>query len=59
MFLKRLKEVLQAKDWDQLKASQLSIEMHQAEEEGYELSSLEDSLWSSLTLRIVRMGKGR
>ncbi len=49
-FLIRLIE--QMDNFNKEKAEQLSIEIHNAESEGYVLSSREDKYWLELTIKI-------
>ena len=50
-FLERLREALE--NFDAYKAEHLSIEIHNAEDNGYIVSPLEDNLWLHLTNKIV------
>jgi succinate dehydrogenase/fumarate reductase flavoprotein subunit len=50
-FLERLQAEL--KNFDTQKAQQLSLEIHEAEEAGYQVSPHEDRLWYHLTVKIA------
>lgn len=56
-FLERLRTVICVKDLDLETAEALSKELHDAEQCGYQLSTMEDSLWSTLTHRILEARK--
>jgi len=50
-FYKKLENALA--NFDEDSATWLSIEIHEAEEAGYEISDAENELWYQLTSRIV------
>lgn len=50
MFEKRLKQLVTK--FDKEKAFSLSLEIHTAEENGYDLTPKEERLWSKLTEKI-------
>lgn len=52
-FKERLRELICVAVLDLEKAQALSMELHAAEKCGYQLSHIEDSLWSTLTRRIM------
>lgn len=52
MFEEKLKRMLGSFNIDE--AEKLSLEIHQAELNGYEISYAEDRLWEKLTAKVLR-----
>jgi len=51
MYLKQLREALE--NFDPVKAEALSLQLHEAEARGEDLSPWEESLWEQLTDRLL------